>query len=90
VVPRPAPPGACPRAPAAGSGRATATAGYLNHFLSERRFSWTSQNKMTRANNAGRKVLEHARIGLAPELARRTSGVLAVSNAPRESQTAPG
>lgn len=32
---------------------------YLNRFISNRRFSWSSQPKMTRANDAGRKVLEH-------------------------------
>ncbi|MCP3141729.1 DUF3427 domain-containing protein [Pyxidicoccus xibeiensis] len=41
---------------------------YQNHFLSEQRFSWTSQNKMTRANNAGREVLEHARNGVSLHL----------------------
>ncbi len=32
---------------------------YRNQFVSERCFSWTSQNKMTQANEAGRRVLEH-------------------------------
>ena len=33
---------------------------YRNEFISDRRFSWTSQNRMTRTNKAGLKVLEHA------------------------------
>jgi hypothetical protein len=41
---------------------------YLNHFLSDRRFSWTSQNKMTRANKPGLEVLEHAARGAALHL----------------------
>ncbi len=32
---------------------------YHNHFISDRCFSWTSQNKMTQTNEAGRKVLDH-------------------------------
>lgn len=37
---------------------------YSNRFISDQRFSWTSQNKMTQANEAGRRVLEHAERGL--------------------------
>lgn len=32
---------------------------YRNRFVSDRRFSWTSQNKMGPRNELGRKVLEH-------------------------------
>lgn len=41
---------------------------YRNRFLSEQRFSWTSQNKMARTNEPGRKVLEHERRGLSLHL----------------------
>ncbi|MFP2904713.1 DUF3427 domain-containing protein [Pyxidicoccus sp. 3LFB2] len=41
---------------------------YRNHFLSSRRFSWTSQNKMKRTNNAGRRLLEHSQPGQALHL----------------------
>ncbi|HEX5752464.1 MAG TPA: DUF3427 domain-containing protein [Archangium sp.] len=37
---------------------------YLNRFITNRRFSWSSQPKMTRTNEAGRKVLEHEERGL--------------------------
>lgn len=36
---------------------------YRNHFISDRCFSWTSQNKMTQTNEAGRRVLEHVERG---------------------------
>ncbi|MFL5351655.1 DUF3427 domain-containing protein [Archangium sp.] len=41
---------------------------YSNRFISDQRFSWTSQNKMTQANEAGRRVLEHAERGTALHL----------------------
>ncbi|OJT25713.1 hypothetical protein BO221_07600 [Archangium sp. Cb G35] len=37
---------------------------YLNRFITNRRFSWSSQPKMTRTNEMGRKVLEHEGRGL--------------------------
>lgn len=36
---------------------------YSNRFLSPEKFSWTSQNRMSTSNAAGRKVLEHAEDG---------------------------
>jgi superfamily II DNA or RNA helicase len=36
---------------------------YRNQFVSDRHFSWTSQNKMTQTNEAGRKVIEHEKRG---------------------------
>ncbi|QSQ24641.1 DUF3427 domain-containing protein [Pyxidicoccus parkwayensis] len=41
---------------------------YRNHFESPLRFSWTSQNKMTRTNSAGLKLLEHHQPGQALHL----------------------
>ena len=36
---------------------------YNNRFLSARQFFWTSQNRMSTSNNAGRLVLDHAQTG---------------------------
>ena len=37
---------------------------YRNQFASRLQFSWTSQNQMTQQNEAGKKVLEHAKRNL--------------------------
>ncbi|MCB9727471.1 MAG: DUF3427 domain-containing protein [Deltaproteobacteria bacterium] len=41
---------------------------YDNEFLGDRAFAWTSQNKMSTANAAGLKVVQHAARGLALHL----------------------
>jgi len=41
---------------------------YDNRFLSAERFAWTSQNRMSATNAAGRKVVEHAENGAALHL----------------------